>query len=91
MPTLLLTVEDNFKVAGRLILSPDIRKEWADRVAGRSVRLVRPDGSVLVSRVDCVGHLTPRRSGQGWPIALPGDVSKEDVPVGTEVWLLDEA
>jgi hypothetical protein len=88
----ILTVEDRFVLSGRgLVLVPEVPAE----VAGPSsnswtarVRLKRPDGSEL--EIQARFRLEAfRPGGLRWMCYLL-DIGKSVVPIGTEVWLLDE-
>jgi len=86
MRTFLLTVEDVFCITGRGCAvtagMPDGR--FVLKI-GAGVVLKRPDGSEVETTVRGV-HLG--NQGSGAPISiLLADVTKADVPIGTELWL----
>jgi hypothetical protein len=79
------------------------RAEFSHLQQGSPVELRRPDGSYRMSRIETYGVPAEQGSdGQfyiaGGPdgpefeirFALSPDLSPEDVPVGTEVWYLNE-
>ena len=88
----LFIVEDRFQIAGRgCILVPGIPDDASlpvIRVKDKIV-LVRPDlsqVSTYIAGIEMINYRTePQRITT--PILLPSDLSKEDVPVGTEVLL----
>jgi len=86
----LFTVEDRFYIDGRgLIPVPGIVPEHGERYrVGDPIELRRPDGSVLRTRIGGIEMInpTPQRSDT---IILLRECTKDDVPVGTEVWSVD--
>jgi hypothetical protein len=86
MPRRLFTVEDSFSVKGRgLVLIPGIVPLEGVRV-GDPLLLKRPDGTSVSATIGGLGFLPE----PPFPILLEG-CSREDVPVGTEVWSAAEA
>ena len=81
--TLLFVVEDTFSIKGRgTILVPG----FPDRLkmtAGASIELRLPDGSRLAMTIRGIAMWRPNLAHL--PILVP--VPKEQIPVGTEVWL----
>ncbi len=81
MLMLLFTVEQIFLITGRgVVLLPGLGKKFV-RV-GTPIRLVRPDKSTLDTKICGIGF------NEFHDILLGQEVRKEDVPVRTEVWLL---
>lgn len=93
MKTLLLKVEDTFQIGGQgLILAPTIPKE-TELSKSAVVSLIRADGSILApeaifeipfpafSRVEDLKKSEPAYN------CILRDMRKEEVPIGTEVWL----
>ena len=79
MPDLIFKIADTFTIEGRgVCASPG---EWGIGQArvGDAIVLRRPDGSTLRANVREVTH--PHRD-----ILLPDDISKSDIPPGTEIW-----
>jgi translation elongation factor EF-Tu-like GTPase len=92
-PVYLFTVEDTFQISGRgcvLVPGPSA-EEGSQRIRiGDRVCLRKPDGcsfDTTIAGVEMIGHRS-RPKVITAPILLPGDVTKGDVPIGTEVWLL---
>jgi hypothetical protein len=88
----LFVVEDAFFIKGRGLLPvPCIVPEGDERFrVGDPILLKRPDGSRLewtIGGLEMI-HCTPRRQTDDIFILLKG-LSKEDVPVGSEVWSVD--
>jgi hypothetical protein len=87
MGILLFVVEDTFSIRERdlMILLPGV-SDRLNAAAGASIELRRPDGSRLATTFKCqaVFGLKP---GQAVPILIP--LPRDQVPVGTEVWLSD--
>ena len=79
---LLLTVEQVFSITGRgIVVLPCIEGPVIVRV-GTSIRPVRPDKSTLDTKIQGIGF-NPR------DILLGAEVRKDDVPIGTQVWLIE--
>ena len=76
---LLFVVEEVFATSVGLILTPGVGKHPVR--AGTAIRLVRPDGSILHAKI-CGIVFSGRRD-----ISVGEELTKEDVPIGTEVWL----
>lgn len=84
-PVLLFTVTDTFLIRGHdLILAPGISSNHDNVRVGDPLRLKRPDGSILESAIGSIEMLTPNPM-RVFPIAVR-NLSKDDVPIGTEVW-----
>lgn len=91
----LFTVADVFMIEGRgcvLLLglptepgSPNIRR-------GARIRLQAPAGRVIDTSIRAIEMISYRKRPEKIyvPILLPDDISKNDVPIGTEVILLDD-
>ena len=87
MSRLLFTIEDTSSIEGRgIVLLPGL-EPVGDEVfrAGDSVRILRPDKTELDTVMHGIEFLT-KRTESILVIVLPEDVTKEDVPVGSEVW-----
>ena len=82
----LMRVDDVFELADRVVLAPGVDGEQSRGLVGRSVSLERPDGTLVSTTVASVELPSPNPS-QRYPIALGGSLTKQDVPIGTEVWL----
>lgn len=79
---LLFVVEQVFSITGRgVVLLPGLGKNVV-RV-GTIVRLVRPDGSTLDTKIRGIGFNEFR------DILVGQELRKEDVPAGTEVWMIE--
>jgi len=101
MDKLLLIVEDSFQITGRCVivlpaLSPEaVGSDENSGTAGigfvrvASVRLVRPDTTEeVVEGTFYWAHFNPQ--GYRFTLELRGaEYKKEQVPPGTEIWLLD--
>lgn len=89
MLTYLFTVEDVFDIGScHLIPVPGVPNTIPGIQAGSPVELRRPDGSTLATdnwNIVLVAPYDPERPVQ---IGLQG-LTKEDIPVGTEIWLCD--
>jgi hypothetical protein len=80
----LFTVEDSFVISERgIVLAPGVPGDKSVRV-GDMVELRSPDGSVFTSKIKGIEF----SSNQNIPLLLSHLLSKEDIPAGTEVWLV---
>lgn len=86
--TLLSTVEDVFEIEGRgCVITPGFASDAPLSLPVRRrdpISLHRPDGSVIETHIHEVEFLRGQRSC--YPIVLPPNITKADVPIGTEVW-----
>jgi hypothetical protein len=85
----LFVVSGTFTVFGRgIALLPGVSKyEPGPRVGqGMSIELRRPDGTILWTKIRGIEWFqTPPQPTA--PLLMPPEIAKEEVPVGTEVWL----
>jgi hypothetical protein len=87
MPTLLSTVEAVFQIAGRgCVVVPGIPREGTHHVRiGDPLILKLPNGQRLDTHVRGIEMLSPPRPEM--PILLGSELTKAQIPVGTELWL----
>ena len=84
MEKLLFKVKDRFYINDLgLILTPGIGDMVYEIKTGNKVKLIRPDKSELDSKI--IGIST----AGGFNILLDKRLKKDDVPIETEVWLVD--
>jgi hypothetical protein len=90
MPRCLFIVTDTFLIRGRgIVLIPGIVPIGQERFhVGDPVRLKRPDGSDVRRVIS--GIELPYLNPSGGASILVKDLTKEDVPIGTEVWSVDD-
>jgi hypothetical protein len=91
MRRLLFKVEDVFVIQGRgVLLAPGYPSlpEEAFKV-GDALELRRPDHTILKSTIAGVSILPSPDPATSIQMAffLPPQVAKDDIPIGTEVWL----
>ena len=91
----LFTVTDRFQIEGRgCVLVPGLPCEHGDPVVrlGHRIRLRLPGGTELDTTVRGIEDIRyikkPDRTT--FPVLLPEEITKDDVPVGTQVLLLEE-
>lgn len=77
---LLFKVENQFLVTRGLILTPGLGDSVNFVTTGAKIRLVRPDKSELITTIKGITF------EGNHDILISSEFSKEDVPVGTEVW-----
>ncbi len=91
--TLLFVVEDAFQITGRgcvLVPGPSTEPGGPRVRVGEPIRLVKPDGQeieTLVRGVEMI-HRRPLPKVITAPILLPKEITKDQVPVGTQVFLV---
>lgn len=79
---LLFVVEQVFLITRRgVVLLPGLGKNIVQ--VGTPIRLVRPDGSTLDTKVRGIGF------NEFHDILVGQGLRKEDVPIGTEVWTIE--
>lgn len=91
-PVLLFVVEDAFQITGRgCVLAPGPVAEPGARPVrvGDQLRLHKPDGQSFDTVIRGVDMLGRRQRSEiiTAPILLPREITKDDVPIKTEVWL----
>jgi hypothetical protein len=78
---LLFIVENQFTITGRgLILTPGLGDNVKFITTGAQIRLIRPDKSEFITTIKGIAF------EGNHDILISSEFSKEDVPVGTEVW-----
>jgi hypothetical protein len=88
----LLKVEDRFLIAGRgVIVVPGITPSDEERFqVGDPILLCRPDGTTLDWQIGGIRILHRPVPQPDFPILLTG-LTKDDIPIGTEIWSVDAA
>jgi hypothetical protein len=86
---LLFTVTDAFTIQGHgVVLLPELRFTGDERIAvGDPLLLKRPDGTDAPAVIDAIELLKPVQGKCQSVIMLRGK-NKNDVLIGTEVWLM---
>lgn len=84
----LFKVEDTFQITGRgLVLVPGLGQN-ADRVkVGMPIKLKKRDHTEIATKILSIEILVTNSPVEFSPIVLPKEIRKEDIPIGTEVWL----
>jgi translation elongation factor EF-Tu-like GTPase len=89
MPKLLSVVEDVFQISGRgsVVVVPGIPREgdWHIKT-GDPLTLKRPDGTAASTVVRGIEMASPPHP-HFIPILLGLRLTKDDVPIGTELWV----
>ncbi len=79
---LLFIVEQAFLITGRgVVLLPGLGEKYIP--VGSPIRLVRPDGSTLDTKIRGIGF------NEFHDILVGQELRKEDVPIGTEAWMVE--
>ena len=86
----LFVVEDTFLIEGRGLVSiPGITPVADENFrVGHQILLKRPNGTQLDWQIGGLEMLSPPPPNFGFAILLNG-LTKDDVPIGTEVWSVD--
>jgi hypothetical protein len=83
----LYNVADRFLITGRGVIivarQEDLRSQGPGSLVGKKIRLIRPDKTEIET------HVSGQVFEHPWDIVLPPNIEKNDVPVGTEVWVID--
>jgi hypothetical protein len=87
------SIQDIVKIKERgfVVVTKIPEKEVRIRV-GDGIQLRNPDGRVLNTKVSDIGHiklLESRSDLFSWHLQFPPDIGLNDVPVGTEIWIVD--
>ena len=90
MARLLFTVEDTFLIQGRgLVPVPGITPVSDERInVGDNILIRRPDGTEFPWKIGGIEFITPQPKTFDVVILLK-DLTKDDVPIGSEVWSVD--
>jgi hypothetical protein len=91
MPKFLCKVTDVFKLTGgNLVILTDVLFEDFDQTywSGAKVELRTTNGSAIIAESYWM-YCTPTNFGKPMSLSLGSHLTKEDVPIGTEVWLID--
>lgn len=80
----LFKVEQTFLITGRgVILLPGLGDKVKHIRTGEKIKLIRPDKTTLETIITGITF-----EGKH-DICVGKDISKDDIPIGTEVWLTD--
>ena len=88
---LLFKVEDVLDISGRgRVIAPVIPDGSDFKIRAKDrIQLRTPDGRVLETHIASIELLKPQDGGPcRMAIMLPCDLVQQDVPTGTEVWVL---
>jgi translation elongation factor EF-Tu-like GTPase len=93
MKTHLSIVEDIFAISGRGVVVvpgiPDSSRKWRIKI-GDPIWLQKPDGTQIQSSVRGIEMICrPRIALDFIPILLGSEITKDDVPIGTELLIED--
>jgi hypothetical protein len=88
--TFLFKIEEVFEIYGRGCVIVPVIAEGADfKIRPRdAIQLRTPDGRTLNTHIGSVEFLTPEVGTCRMAILLPTDIQKQDVPNGSDVWLM---
>lgn len=88
---LLFVVDGVFNVTGRgVILTPGILfyDEHTSIKTGTKVKIIKPDKSEVIAAITGIEWKTNKTNFH--PILVGNKLIKEDVPIGSEVWLIKD-
>jgi len=89
--TLLFKVEDVFDISGRgCVIAPAMPTGADFKIRAKDqIQLRTPAGQAVDTHIASIELLKPQDgSACRMAIMLPRDLVKQDIPIGTEVWLL---
>lgn len=72
-----------------LVVAVDVKSKDVNLKINESIEVVRPDGSSLKTKIAAIPMLSPYNPERMFSFSLPKQISKEDIPIGTEVWSVD--
>jgi len=79
--TFLFKVEDRFVISDRgLVLTPGLKDKVTLVKTGTEIKLIRPDKSEIKTRITGITF------EGNHDILIPLTITKNDIPIGTEVW-----
>lgn len=83
----LFTVEDNFKISGRegIVIAANLPPNMPDLKGKEKIVLIQPEGREIETEIAGI-EMVRTVSGIRKIALLIKDVTKEDVPIGTEVF-----
>ncbi len=86
---MLITVEDVFDLGNRLVLVPGVDSSIADTFKEiTAIKLIFPNGSSRKVDIYGIELLTPNPQ-RIYPIAICKSLEKNQIPIGTQVWTID--
>ena len=86
-------VEDTFTITGRgcVVVPVAPRPDCDFRLRPRSpIQLRRPDGRILDTYIAALEMVCGPEVKGRMAFLLPAEITKQDVPKGTEIWLLQD-
>ena len=90
MPEFLYQVDGVFDLGGRCVVAtPGIPPTTQGIRNGTPLELRRPDGSVVRTQIADIAFVNPYDPKRPIQFSFPPSLTKQDIPVGTEVWMID--
>ena len=89
----LITVEEIFALKGRgtITLLPDVKLQPGETIKpGSKIMLRKPDGSIQYQKIYGIEQLHMIETGPCKIVIVISNSPKIDLPIGTEVWTVDE-
>jgi len=80
-----MTIEDVIQAGEDLLILPFLTAEKYYLVGFDTIKLVKPDGQVVEMNVD-VSRFFARPPTDDYSILIP-NTRKDDVPVGSQIWI----
>ena len=88
MPEFLYRVDDVFDLGGGgIVATPGIPPETPDIRNGTLLELCKPDGTVVETHIAAIAIVDPYDPKRPIQFSFPAGLKKQDIPVGTEVWV----
>lgn len=84
-------IDDAFNISGRgCIVVPGVPYTFEPSVvAGTAIEIRNPDGRTIRTQVEAFEMINRGRPMDSAPFLLPRDVTKQDIQIGAEIFLLD--
>ena len=90
MRALAFVVEERFALAyGFTVVTRRATWSGPNVIRGQELTLVRPDGSSVVASVKSIPIVSGPGAREHASVTLEGEWEKDDVPIGTAVWVND--
>jgi hypothetical protein len=87
MGEFLFKIRETFELENKgLIVEADIKFKDSGLKTGDEIELRPPDGQPLITYVKGIAMFNPSNPERLLSFSLTGNLSKKDVPTGTEVW-----
>lgn len=70
-----------------LVVVADAKSKEVNVIVDEMIEVVRPDGSSFKTKVAGIQMISPYDPERRFSFSLPKGIRKEDIPIGTEIWI----